>query len=81
MAKKYLSFERLAEYDTLLKEVIAAGDDNVKAYADDKISTLVGDEPVSTQISEAINDFEAITNDEIDAICNAIIYTGEEVEL
>ena len=54
--------------------------DDIRTSIND-LNTLVGDTPVSQQISEAFNDFEAITNDEIDTICNALIYSGEEVEL
>ena len=57
---------------TLLEE-IGVVDDKVEA-----LEVLVGDTPVATQISNAVT---AITNAEIDAICGAVIYSGEEVEL
>lgn len=54
---------------------------NAKKYTDEEIAEWVGSSTVSQQISNAIAAIDAITNDEIDAICGAIIYSGEEVEL
>lgn len=56
----------------------------------DSIRDLIGDTPVASQIASGVNDameqirteipvLHAITNDEIDAICNASIYNAREV--
>lgn len=49
-----------------------------KLVKQSELSALVGDTSVSEQISAA---FAPMTKDEIDAICNATIYSSEEVEL
>lgn len=38
MAKKYMSLERLTEYDELIKGKIAAGDDSVKSYVNTELA-------------------------------------------
>lgn len=38
--KKYVSLERLTEYDALIKAEIAEGDESVKAYVDTSISNI-----------------------------------------
>lgn len=53
---------------------------NVQTQIND-LSGMVGNKSVSDQITEALADMDAITNDEIDAICGATLYAGEEVEL
>ena len=41
--KKYLSLERLAEYDALIKAEIAQGDESAKSYADSAATTVKND--------------------------------------
>lgn len=50
-------------------------------YVDNSLDALVGDTSVSDQIANAINNLDIITDNEIDAICNAVIYAASEVEL
>ena len=63
MTKKYLSLERLTEYDELIKTVIDSGDatmlSNAQNYAKD-------------YTDDAIENLELITTDDIDAICNGV---------
>lgn len=65
--------------------ITAAGETRVKVGDGTKTYTQLPftDEPLRTLISTKVNssDIKIITNEEIDEICGAVIYSGEEVEL
>lgn len=52
MVKKYLSLEKLTEYDALLKAQISEGDEAVKLYVDTQISNLTTDTAIDEKISD-----------------------------
>ena len=64
--KRYLSLERLTEYDSLIKSEITNGDDAILISAKDYTDTTV-------------NNMELITIDDIDTICGSSIVFASEV--
>ena len=64
--------------DDTLTQSGQAADAKVVGDAIDDLNTLVGDSPVSDQITAALS---TIKDDEIDAICGASIKSGEDVKL
>ena len=69
MAKKYLSLERLTEYDGLLKAEIAAGDESTlesaKSYADEKVALLMNN---SSEAVDSIMELAAAMKDNKDVV-------------
>ena len=65
MAKKYLSLDRLTEYDALLKAKIAEGDESTlesaKGYADEKLATLTSGTTTVAKAEEATHAETATT--------------------
>ena len=67
--KKFMSYDRLTEYDALIKEKIDSGDESVKAYVDTKTSDLVSatvlDNKISTHntATSAHNDIRVLISD------------------
>lgn len=55
MAKKYLSLERLTEYDELIKSTISSGDAGVKSYVDTELS-----KKANSSHSHAISDITSL---------------------
>lgn len=80
--KKFMSLERLQEYDTLIKQEISKGDSSVKSYVNGELakkadSTHNHDDKYYTQYE--IDAMEFITTDDIDTICGASIVSASEV--
>jgi hypothetical protein len=90
MAKKYLSLERLTEYDTLIKAEIKSGDEATLSEIDskiDEINTSISNiangkadakhEHTVSEISD-LTTYEFITTADIDAICSSSIVAARE---
>lgn len=77
MAKKYLSLERLKEYDDLIKAKIDEGDDSVKTYTDEKIALLMNNSSDAVDsIMELVTAMEE--NEDVVAAINTAV--GKKVD-
>ncbi|MBO5828727.1 MAG: hypothetical protein J6R59_09780 [Paludibacteraceae bacterium] len=78
--KKYLSLERLTEYDALIKASIIQGDESAletaKSYTDTQIASIPS---VDAYTKTEIDNYEFITIADIDTICNSNIVPASEV--
>lgn len=77
MAKKYLSLERLKEYDDLIKAKIDEGDDSAKTYTDEKIALLMNNSSDAVDsIMELVTAMEE--NEDVVAALNTAV--GKKVD-
>lgn len=76
MAKKYLSLERLTEYDALLKATISDSDastlESAKGYADEKLATLTSGTTTVAKAEEATHATSADTATNATNATNAV---------
>ena len=79
--KKYLSLDRLTEYDALIKAEIVEGDDSVltsaKTYTDEAVANMLNN---STDAVDSIYELRDAMNDNADAIEALVEISGSKAE-